>query len=59
VSLGTTQYTCYQSWHPMEIQQIFKCAGGSVSLGTICIINPGTPTWKFQRFLRVLEEVCL
>jgi len=42
----------------MEIQKIFKSAGGSLSLGTTRIISPGTP-WKFDRFLSVLEEVCL
>jgi hypothetical protein len=41
----------------MDIQQIFKSAGGSVSLGTTRIISPGTP-WKFNRFLRALEEAC-
>ncbi len=36
----------------MEIPKIFKCAGGSLSLGTTRIISPETP-WKFKRFLKV------
>jgi hypothetical protein len=51
-------YTDKQSWNPMEIQKIFKSAGGSLSLGTTRLISPETQ-WKFNRFLRVLEEVCL
>jgi hypothetical protein len=36
-----------QSWNRMEIQKIFKSAGGSLSLGTTLLISPGIP-WKFN-----------
>jgi hypothetical protein len=35
----------------MEIQQIFKSAGGSVSLGTTRLISPGIP-WKIQQIFK-------